>query len=103
MTLPRAALVFLLLSLHPVDAQAQEPQPLLLWPDGAPGSEGRTAEEVVRPTELGEHIISQVHRPSITPYLPAAASATGAAVIIIPGGGHRELWMKPRATGWDAG
>jgi len=72
-------------------ATAQEPPSVPLWPGDAPGSEGRTAAETVRLTEQGEHIVSQVHRPSITPYLPSAALATGAAVIVIPGGGHREL------------
>jgi endo-1,4-beta-xylanase len=84
--------ILLLLRVSPV-APAQEPQPILLWPNGAPGSEGKTAEEAVRVTELGEHIVSHIHHPSITPYLPAPAMATGAAVIVIPGGGHRELWM----------
>jgi len=37
-----------------------------------------------------ERVVSNVHRPTITPYL--ATSPTGAAVIIAPGGGHRELW-----------
>lgn len=67
--------------------------PVLLWPNGAPGSEGKTADETVRVNEHGEHIVSSVHRPSITPYLPSTDKATGAAVIIAPGGGHRELWM----------
>jgi acetyl esterase/lipase len=31
--------------------------------------------------------------PSITPYLPSEEKATHAAVIIAPGGGHRELWI----------
>jgi acetyl esterase/lipase len=66
---------------------------VLLWPSGAPGSEGKTAEEIVRVNENGEHIVSSVHRPSITLYLPSKDKATGAAVIIAPGGGHRELWM----------
>lgn len=66
---------------------------ILLWPNGAPGSEGRTAAETVRSNEYGEHIVSSVHHPSITPYLPSKDNATGAAVIIAPGGGHSELWM----------
>lgn len=66
---------------------------IVLWPNGAPGSEGKTGDEIVRLTELGEHIVSNVHRPSITPYIPSPEKATGAAVIVIPGGGHRELWM----------
>ncbi|HEX4561776.1 MAG TPA: alpha/beta hydrolase [Gemmatimonadales bacterium] len=71
---------------------AQGPASILLWPHGAPGSEGKAGDEAVRLTELGEHIVSRVHRPSLTPYLPEG-SATGAAVIVVPGGGHRELWM----------
>jgi endo-1,4-beta-xylanase len=66
---------------------------VLLWPNGAPGSEGKTARENVRINENGEHIVSSIHRPSITLFLPAKDTATGAAVIIAPGGGHRELWM----------
>jgi len=71
-----------------------QPETVVLWPAGAPGSEGRSGEaERVRLTELGEHIVSSVHRPSVTVYLPARASATRTAVIVVPGGGHTELWM----------
>jgi acetyl esterase/lipase len=72
---------------------AAEPQTVLLWPDGAPGSEGRTGSERVRVNEHGEHIVSNVHAPSITLFLPARAAAPTAAVVVIPGGGHTELWM----------
>ena len=81
-----------LLVLLACSAVAQN-QPILLWPSGAPGSEGKSAIEVTRVNENGEHIVSSIHRPSITPYLPPKDKATGAAVIIAPGGGHRELWM----------
>jgi endo-1,4-beta-xylanase len=49
-------------------------------------------EESVRTTPQGEHVVSAVHRPSITLYLPPKESNSGAAVIIAPGGGHSELW-----------
>ncbi|MGH9660660.1 MAG: alpha/beta hydrolase, partial [Bryobacteraceae bacterium] len=62
------------------------------WHGAAPGSEDKTAPETVRVTDSGERVVSSVHRPSLTPYLPSKESATGAAVIIAPGGGHRELW-----------
>lgn len=88
----RARRLILLLLLLAGSAFAQN-APILLWPNGAPGSEGKTAGEAVRVTENGEHIVSSVHRPSITPFLPSKENATGAAVIIAPGGGHRELWM----------
>jgi acetyl esterase/lipase len=66
-------------------------QPILLWPNGAPGSEGKTAPEVVEVTPEGEHSLSSINHPSITPYLPAKGTASGAAVIIAPGGGHYKL------------
>lgn len=84
------ALAILLL---PAVAPAVEPGPeILLWPNGAPGSEGRTGDEVVRIAERGERVVSNIHKPSLTPYLPPADKATGCAVIVAPGGGHRELW-----------
>lgn len=66
-------------------------QEIMLWPDlnvSAPLS-----AEKIRMAPSGDHVISNIHFPSIKPYLPAAAKATGAAVIIAPGGGHRELWI----------
>jgi acetyl esterase/lipase len=72
-----------------VSAQQKE---ILLWPQGAPGSEGKTGNEKMRVVQE-DQVISNIHRPSITPYLPASQKATGAAVIIAPGGGHRELWI----------
>src|SRR5688572_27815831 len=71
----------------------EEPKEILLWPKGAPGSEGKSQVEKVRVAETGDHVVSSIHHPSITPYLPSRGTATGAAVIIAPGGGHRELWI----------
>ena len=73
-------------------ASAQQ-TPIKLWPKGAPGSEGNVSAETVRLNPDGEHIISNIQEPSIIPYLPRVDAATGAAVIVAPGGGHRELWM----------
>jgi acetyl esterase/lipase len=64
-----------------------------LWPNGAPGSEGQTAPETVRISPQGDHVISSVNRPSITVYLPTPDKATGTAVLVIPGGGHSEIWI----------
>lgn len=63
-----------------------------LWPGVAPGSEGKTGKEKIRVVE-DDQVISNIHNPSITPYFPSKENATGAAVIIAPGGGHRELWI----------
>jgi acetyl esterase/lipase len=70
---------------------AADPAEILLWPEGAPGSEGRTTPEAVRLSgEAKERVVTNVHRPSLTVY--AAGTGGGPAVIIAPGGGHRELW-----------
>jgi acetyl esterase/lipase len=72
---------------------ADEPKEISLWPNGAPGSHSNVGEEKVRITKDGEHVVSNVHKPSITPYLPSKDKATRTAVIVAPGGGHRELWV----------
>src|SRR5438128_1600337 len=65
---------------------------VLLWPDGAPGSEGQTAAETLVPGhDDGIRRIATIHKPSLTLHLPPKAAATGAAVIVMPGGGHRYL------------
>jgi acetyl esterase/lipase len=74
-------------------AQDIQPMEILLWPNGAPGSEGKTGTENVRVTEQDDHVITNIHKPSITPYLPSAEKNTGIAIIIAPGGGHSELWI----------
>jgi endo-1,4-beta-xylanase len=83
-----AALTAGLMGAAPTQVSAET---LLLWPQGAPGAVANGGKETVRVTEQGDHVVSNVHRPSLTVYLPGA-KAPSAAVIVIPGGGHRELW-----------
>ena len=84
---------FLLIMMSAMAQTSDKPKEILLWAKGAPGSEGKTGKESVRITDQGDHVISSIHTPSITPYLPARGKATGVAIIIAPGGGHRELWI----------
>jgi len=84
-----ATLSLLIANAHAADSH----RVLALWPDGAPGSVVQGSPEKIRITDSGEHIVSNVHAPSITVYLPALKKSTGAAVLVIPGGGHLELWM----------
>lgn len=73
---------------------AQEGNSIPLWPDGAPGARKDGGPEKVRINEpTGDHVISNIHNPSITPFIPPRGKSTGVAVIIAPGGGHRELWI----------
>jgi acetyl esterase/lipase len=48
---------------------------ILLWPDGAPGAHGTTTNDI----------------PTLTPYLPDPTNATGAAMVVCPGGGYAHL------------
>jgi acetyl esterase/lipase len=80
----------------PPAATAPKPMPkpggpvVLLWPNGAPGSEGKTAPEQVN----DQGYVLSIHQPSIAVYLPSADKATGAAILVIPGGGHRFLAIE---------
>jgi len=64
-----------------------------VWPNGAPGSEGNTSAEKWNPSTDGFHRVTNINNPSITVFLPPKAEASGAAVIVCPGGGHRYLVM----------
>ncbi len=64
-----------------------EPTVIPLWPHGAPGSEARRNEpEVAR-----DYWVRNIHNPSLTVFRPPPGQANGTAIIVIPGGGHREL------------
>ena len=56
-------------------AQAQTTNSFPLWPEGAPGALGKEDKDI----------------PTLTPYLPDPAKATGAAIVICPGGGYGGL------------
>lgn len=50
-------------------------EPIPLWPNGAPGALGTADKDI----------------PTLTAFLPAADKATGAAIVIFPGGGYGGL------------
>ena len=67
------AVAALLANLSLAHAQMQNPIPL--WPDGAPGALGSASNDI----------------PTVTAYLPDATNASGAAMVICPGGGYAHL------------
>ena len=71
-----------------------------LWPNGAPGSETMAARpEVVTPAKPGDSThVSSIHNPSLLVYLPPKDKATGAAMIVAPGGGHQFLSIDTEGT-----
>ncbi len=56
-------------------ARAEMQTAIPLWPDGAPGALGTKTNDI----------------PTLTPYLPDATNATGAAMVICPGGSYQHL------------
>lgn len=66
---------------------ATEPQVVSLWPDGAPGFENLRNE----PELAKDYWVRHINNPSLTVFLPSTTNANGAAMVIVPGGGHREL------------
>jgi acetyl esterase/lipase len=76
-------------------AGAQPPLEIRLWPGGAPGSESWKFPEATTTSPAGTRTIANVSDPSVSVFLPPPASATGAAVVVAPGGALRLL-------AWDA-
>jgi acetyl esterase/lipase len=76
-------------------AVAQRPSPVFLWPEGAPGSVDRMKEPEKEDVGPGKCNVTNIHHPSITPYLvkPSANPRARPAVLICPGGGHRMLCL----------
>jgi acetyl esterase/lipase len=68
-----------------------QPLEIRLWPDGAPGTESWTVAETVTTSPNGDRVVANVSDPTLTVYLPDPAIATGAAVVIAPGGALRAL------------
>jgi acetyl esterase/lipase len=77
-----------------MDNGSQSPA-IPLWPGGAPGSEDWTHQE--RESRLASNnlpVIRNVARPTLTPYLPDPATATGTAVVVCPGGAFHFLAIE---------
>ena len=58
-----------------------------LWENGAPGFEKLKDE----PEQAKDWWVRNIHNPSIVVFHPPKEKATGAAIIVCPGGGHRNL------------
>lgn len=61
-----------------------------LWPEGVPGLRADASAE-----KYAGELVSNVHRPTLTVFAAPAGRATGAAVVVCPGGGYSVLaWDK---------
>lgn len=77
-----------LLLLFAVTCFAQ--QEFNLYPNTVPNAKDTPNEEV----KTASHVVSKVSQPTLSVFLPAKEKATGAAVIICPGGGYGVLVIK---------
>ncbi|HEY0315035.1 MAG TPA: alpha/beta hydrolase [Sphingomonas sp.] len=63
------------------------PERISLWPKGAPGTEGRrTMPEVAQ-----DYWVKSINDPSLTVFPADPRHNSGAAIIVVPGGGHKML------------
>jgi putative heme-binding domain-containing protein len=70
-----------------------------VWPGVAPGSEGWKQKEVeYRSDHARKAMVCNVTTPTLTAFLPDPAVATGAAVVICPGGGFHFLSWQSEGT-----
>ncbi len=83
----RAPLYLTTLLLPATLLAADAPQTISLWPNGAPGFESR--KDI--PEQAASYWVKNINNPSLTVFLPPKEKANGAAVVICPGGGFREL------------
>lgn len=84
--------IFMLALFISADIAAQDSSLVIpLWENGAPGFENKKNEK-----ELAKDWwVKNIHNPSVTVYFPEKGKANGTAVIVCPGGGHRELVFNP--------
>jgi len=71
----KPVLTFLFFSMITLLARAEQQPAIPLWPDGAPGALGSAEKDI----------------PTLTPFLPDPAKASGAAIVVCPGGGYGGL------------
>jgi acetyl esterase/lipase len=81
-------------------SNADQPQIIPLWPNGAPGSESWTQleQETLAPLPIGIKVVRNVTQPTLTAYLPDPATDARAAVIICPGGAFHFLAIEHEGT-----
>lgn len=77
-------------------APTADPTAIRLYAGAAPGEPVRKAE--VWNLMAGKRVVRNVSVPTITPFLPPPGKATGAAVIVVPGGGFKALAIE--GEGW---
>ena len=81
-------------TIYPLEAPA-EPNGILL---GTGGVDNQSASETWF-KQWGDPMARNITTATLTPFLPEPGKATGAAVIVAPGGGFR--WLSLKNEGWE--
>lgn len=97
----RRTLLLALLLLACGSARAADPVVVPLWPAGSPTLQGANEQELItrdskNPARINS--IRNVHTPSIEVRLAPSDRASGTAVLVAPGGGHRQLVWGSEGT-----
>src|SRR3954470_7115306 len=92
------ALSSALFAQEPPKTQIEAPAEPNAIPLNTGGVEGQAAKETWY-KQWGDPFVRNVSRATLTPFLPERSKATGAAVIVAPGGGFRILSMGNE--GWE--
>lgn len=101
----RLLLAICIATATPLQARSTLP-PLPLWPQGTPDTGDWAGKATPTPPERldatpgdpWDATISDVTEPTLEPFLPDPGTATGAAVIVAPGGGFRHLSIRKEGT-----
>ena len=70
---------------------AGKPMVIDLWPGAAPGETGTVAEEKLTTKNGTVTSITNVSKPTLSVYRPAADKNSGVAIVVCPGGGYTNL------------
>jgi acetyl esterase/lipase len=89
-----AVAILSMLAISGLHSKQNKPFVVPLWPNGAPGFE--KLKDV--PEQAQDYWVKHINNPSLTVYLPPKEIATGAAVVIAPGGGHSLLVFGAEGT-----
>src|SRR5437879_7621666 len=97
----RCLSVFVLSLSLPLSLTAADPVVVKLWPGKAPGETKDLGPEKYQETKPGQADIkrlSNVSEPTISVYPAPKEKATGAAVLVAPGGGYSILAIEHEGT-----
>ena len=84
--------------MNPIPLTPRQPLEIPLWAEGEIDITGEEQPEEITHLPNGLMVVRNVSRPTLTAYLPDPAIATGAAVVVCPGGAYHFLAFEHEGT-----